>query len=159
MLWKWHPSFPASKSCTLWTHEGKAYEIPSACLSISPIFWSSSLEPFVGIFQLFFTKLVCHLAWKVIHPDFLKKKSFQGFWGQKVPKWSQNEVFRVLCKVDTCSFSDFLHEVTATWNKIDRNDFFLWGWRDLELFGFKVPKLSQNDIDRSQFMNFPYFLH
>ena len=79
MLWKWHPSFPASKSCTLWTHEGKAYEIPSACLSISPIFWSSSLEPFVGIFQLFFTKLVCHLAWKVIHPDFLKKNLFKGF--------------------------------------------------------------------------------
>ena len=59
--------------------KGRPYEIPLACLSISPIFWSSSLEPFVGIFQLFFTKLVCHLAWKVIHPDFLKKNLFKGF--------------------------------------------------------------------------------
>ena len=44
---------------------------------------------------------------------------------------------------------------------MDGNDLFLCGGGggDLEVFGFKVPKLFQNDIDRSQFMNFPYFLH
>ena len=44
---------------------------------------------------------------KFSESDFLNKISFEGFWGKR----TQDEVFKVLRKVNACDFSDFLHEV------------------------------------------------
>ena len=69
---------------------------------------------------------------------FLGKTSYWSFWAKRSLKWTQNEVFQVLWKIDAWNFFDFLPELTATQSlKIDLNCFFFFFFFYFGKSGFK----------------------
>ena len=55
----------------------------------------------------FLQKLRCYVTLKMSKTDFFEKHFVLGLLDQKSPKWTQNEVFQVLWKINLWNFSDF----------------------------------------------------